>query len=156
MKILWQWLCVGLTLGLSLGLLGLGLMRPVLAAPATLPGERVETTMAKGQSVPKAPNMIAEAIPEAIPETIPDAPSAAQIFELNCAGCHAHGGNIIRRGKTLKSHALARNGVDSETAIAAIITQGKGIMSAYGNRFTPEEIDLLATYVWHQAQDDLW
>ena len=34
----------------------------------------------------------------------------AQLFELHCAGCHLNGGNIIRRGKTLKLAALERQG----------------------------------------------
>ncbi|MBE7381758.1 MAG: c-type cytochrome [Leptolyngbya sp. SIO1E4] len=80
--------------------------------------------------------------------------TAQQIFTVQCAGCHAHGGNIVRRGKTLKQRALKRNGVDSVTAIATLITQGKGIMSAYGDRLSPEEIDLLATYVWENAQNN--
>lgn len=80
-------------------------------------------------------------------------PTDAQaLFTVQCAGCHPRGGNIIRRGKTLKLKALKRNRVDSEDAIATLITEGKGIMSAYGDRLSPEEIDLLAAYVWEQAQ----
>lgn len=77
---------------------------------------------------------------------------AQELFTVQCAGCHPGGGNIIRRGKTLKLKALKRNRVDSEDAISTLITEGKGIMSAYGDRLSPEEIDLLAAYVWGQAQ----
>lgn len=76
------------------------------------------------------------------------------LFTVQCAGCHPNGGNIVRRGKTLKSRALRRNGVDSVAAIASLITNGKGLMSAYGDRLTSEEIDLLATYVWEKAQNN--
>ena len=31
-----------------------------------------------------------------------DLSNGAKIFNLQCAGCHGGGGNIIRRGKTLK------------------------------------------------------
>jgi cytochrome c6 len=80
--------------------------------------------------------------------------SAPALFEANCAGCHVGGGNIVRRRKTLKQRALQRNGVDSVTAIADLITHGKGAMSAYGDRLTVAEIDQLAEYVWQQAQNN--
>ena len=56
----------------------------------------------------------------------------AQLFELHCAGCHVNGGNIIRRGKTLKLAALERENRASEAAIAAIAAAGVGQMSGYG------------------------
>ena len=76
----------------------------------------------------------------------------ATLFETHCAGCHANGGNIIRRGKTLKPKALQRNGYDTPTAIAQIITQGKGAMTAFGDRLSPTEIDAIAQYVLTQAE----
>lgn len=78
----------------------------------------------------------------------------AQLFEMNCAGCHANGGNIIRRGKTLKLRSLQRNRMDSVDAIKTIVTQGKNNMSAYGDRLSPAEIEAVAVYVWQQAQAD--
>jgi cytochrome c6 len=83
-----------------------------------------------------------------------ETPTAPQLFEAQCAGCHAGGGNIIRRGKTLKLKALVKNHVDTEEMITALITKGKGNMSAYADRLTPEEISTLATYVLDQAQHD--
>jgi len=81
-------------------------------------------------------------------------PNGAVIFENNCAGCHVNGGNIMRRGKNLKLKALQKNGVDSVAAIAQLVTQGKGLMSAYGDRLTAEEIAEVAKYVTEQAQQD--
>ncbi len=78
---------------------------------------------------------------------------AQELFTIQCAGCHPNGSNIIRRGKNLKLRALERQGVASVEAITALITNGKGLMSAYRDRLTPEEIDVLATYVWEQAQN---
>jgi cytochrome c6 len=78
---------------------------------------------------------------------------AAQLFETHCIGCHVGGGNIVRRRKTLKQRALQRNGVDSVDAIAALITHGKGLMSAYRDRLSPAEINLLAEYVWQRSQN---
>jgi cytochrome c6 len=76
---------------------------------------------------------------------------AASLFELQCSGCHINGSNIIRRGKNLKLKALQANHVDSQEAISAMITNGKGIMSAYVDRLSPAEIELLASYVLEQA-----
>ncbi len=76
---------------------------------------------------------------------------AAALFELQCSGCHINGGNIIRRGKNLKLKALQANHVDSQASISAMITNGKGIMSAYADRLSPAEIELLASYVLEQA-----
>jgi len=81
-------------------------------------------------------------------------PDGAVIFENNCAGCHVNGGNIMRRGKNLKLKALQKNGVDSVEAIAQLVTQGKGLMSAYGDRLSAEEIAVVANYVTEQAKQN--
>lgn len=78
-------------------------------------------------------------------------PPPARLFEYYCAGCHPNGGNIIRRGKTLKQRALTRNGYDSAEAIATLIAQGKNNMSAFSDRLSPDEIQALARYVLAQA-----
>jgi cytochrome c6 len=39
--------------------------------------------------------------------------NAPALFDVQCAGCHPNGGNIIRRGKNLKLRALKRQGMDS-------------------------------------------
>ena len=80
------------------------------------------------------------------------APDAAALFETNCAGCHPQGGNIIRRGKSLKLKALEKNGLETEAAIASLITLGKNNMSAYGDKLSADEIAALSQYVWEQAQ----
>jgi cytochrome c6 len=78
----------------------------------------------------------------------------AVLFENNCAGCHVNGGNIVRRGKNLKLKTLQKNGVDSVEAIAQLVTQGKGLMSAYGDRLTAEEIATVSQYVLERSQQD--
>lgn len=80
------------------------------------------------------------------------APDAPHLFEQNCAGCHLNGGNIIRRGKTLKLQVLERNGFHGPAEIVQIVTAGKGNMSAYGDRLSPAEIQAISSYVWEQAQ----
>lgn len=80
-----------------------------------------------------------------------DPSQGAQIFAVHCVGCHIHGGNIIRRNKTLKLKALQQNKMDSIEPIIQIVTNGKANMSAYADRLTVEEIRAVATYVLDQA-----
>jgi cytochrome c6 len=78
--------------------------------------------------------------------------NGAKIFSVNCAGCHPQGGNIIRRGKSLKQKALHRNKVDSLEAIAQMVTNGKNVMPAYQDRLSQQEIEDVAAYVLQQAE----
>jgi cytochrome c6 len=80
--------------------------------------------------------------------------AGTRLFEVHCAGCHANGGNIVRRGKTLKLPALKRNGVETPEAIAQLIANGKGNMSAYRDRLTSDEISELARYVLDRASSN--
>jgi len=97
---------------------------------------------------------ISSIYPQGVASPDSAAPNGAVIFENNCAGCHVNGGNIMRRGKNLKLKALQKNGVDSVEAIAQLVTHGKGLMSAYGDRLTAEEIAEVARYVTEQAKQD--
>lgn len=83
-----------------------------------------------------------------------DFDNGAEVFKANCAGCHIKGGNIIRRGKNLKLKALHKYKVDNKDAIASIVTNGKGIMSAYGDKLTPEEIANVSAYVLQRAEQN--
>ena len=80
-----------------------------------------------------------------------DTNNSAKIFQANCAGCHAKGGNIVRRRKNLKSKALHRNKVDNLEAIVDLVTNGKNNMPAYSDRLTPAEIEAVSAYVLEQA-----
>nr|WP_228025321.1 c-type cytochrome [cf. Phormidesmis sp. LEGE 11477] len=94
--------------------------------------------------------------PQTLAATAATAPestaSGAVLFTENCAACHAGGGNIIRRGKNLKQRAMRRNGYEDVGAIASIVTQGKGIMPAYADRLSAEEISAIAQYVHEQSE----
>ncbi|AFY38096.1 cytochrome c class I [[Leptolyngbya] sp. PCC 7376] len=79
-------------------------------------------------------------------------PDGAQVFESTCAGCHVNGGNIIRRGKNLKQRAMEKYGFTSVENITEIINNGKGSMSAYGDRLTAEETQAVSEYVLTQSQ----
>jgi cytochrome c6 len=73
------------------------------------------------------------------------------LFQQHCAGCHVNGGNIIRRGKTLKLAALERQGLASEQAIAEIAAEGRGQMSGYGAVLGEQGSQEVAAWVWQQA-----
>jgi cytochrome c6 len=81
-------------------------------------------------------------------------PTAAEIFSAKCAGCHINGGNIIRRGKNLKQKALKKYGMDSIANISNLVTNGKGIMPAYKNRLSEQQIIDVSAYVLSQAETD--
>ena len=74
------------------------------------------------------------------------------LFKHNCAGCHINGGNIIRRSKNLKISSLKRNGIDNPEAIAKIARQGVGIMSGYEDELGDNGDQIVANWVWEQAQ----
>ena len=74
------------------------------------------------------------------------------LFIKNCAGCHINGGNIIRRSKNLKISSLKRDGIDNPGAIAKIAKQGVGIMSGYEDELGINGDQIVANWVWEQAQ----
>jgi cytochrome c6 len=76
----------------------------------------------------------------------------AQLFSQHCAGCHVNGGNIIRRGKTLKLAALERQNLASRDAIAGIAAAGIGQMGGYGAVLGEAGVAEVAEWVWQQAQ----
>jgi cytochrome c6 len=86
------------------------------------------------------------------PALAADTANGAKIFSVQCAGCHVNGGNIIRRGKTLKLKALKRNGVESLEAIASLVANGKNNMSAYKDRLSEKQIEDVSAYVLEQAE----
>jgi len=74
------------------------------------------------------------------------------LFTHNCAGCHINGGNIIRRSKNLKISSLKRDGIDNQEAIAQIARQGVGIMSGYEDELGDNGDQIVANWIWEQAQ----
>lgn len=80
------------------------------------------------------------------------AADGAVLFENHCAGCHVHGGNIIRRGRTLKLAALERQDLASPEAIARVAAAGIGQMGGYAGVLGDGGPEAVAAYVWQQAQ----
>lgn len=89
---------------------------------------------------------------------------AAATFENTCAGCHAGGGNIVKRDATLALSDLQKYGLDGPDALYSIIYNGNGSMPGYGaecapkgkctfgKRLSDSEISELATYVLDKAK----
>ena len=71
---------------------------------------------------------------------------------MHCSACHVKGGNIIRRGKTLKSSALKRNGLDNPESIANIARLGIGSMSGYAEVLGEGEDKIVANWIFEQSQ----
>ena len=76
----------------------------------------------------------------------------AVLFEQHCAACHIHGGNIIRRGRTLRMNALEKRGIASPEAIAVISREGIGQMSGYEQVLGSGGDVAVADWIWEQAQ----
>ena len=87
------------------------------------------------------------------PAPVHAAADGAALFEAHCVGCHLNGGNIIRRGKTLKLKALERNGIEGPLEIAMIATEGRGQMSGYGDKLGEGGDQLVAAWILEQAQN---
>ncbi len=81
------------------------------------------------------------------------ADAGGRLFEAHCVGCHLQGGNIIRRGKTLKLAALQRNGLDDPAAIARIAASGIGQMGGYAAVLGDGGAEAVADWVWRMALD---
>ena len=82
----------------------------------------------------------------------PSSSEGSVLFDLHCAGCHPHGGNIIRRGRTLKLEALKRRDIASKEAIAEIARHGIGQMGGYEDVLGASGDQLVAEWIWQQAQ----
>ena len=67
-------------------------------------------------------------------------------------GCHVNGGNVIRRGRTLKQASLEKAGLADPQAIARIAAGGIGQMSGYGAVLGEEGADQVGEWVWLQAR----
>ena len=87
------------------------------------------------------------------PSTALAVESGASLFQNNCASCHPKGGNIIRRGRTLKIKALTKRGLDSREAIAQVAREGIGQMSGYAEALGDGGDVIVAEWVWQQAQN---
>ena len=87
-----------------------------------------------------------------------DLEAGAQVFNGNCAACHAGGNNVIQNEKTLRKEALEQylEGGLKESSIVYQVTNGKNAMPAFGGRLDEDEIKNVAAYVFDQATNSKW
>ena len=85
----------------------------------------------------------------AAPAFAGDVAAGEQVFNANCAACHAGGQNVIMPEKTLEKAALEQYlaGGRNEKAVAMQVTNGKNAMPAFGGRLSDEDIANVASYV---------
>jgi cytochrome c6 len=78
-----------------------------------------------------------------------DVDAGEQIFNANCAACHAGGQNVIIPDKTLEKEALEHylSGGRNEAAVIKQVTNGRNAMPAFGGRLADEDIENVASYV---------
>lgn len=85
----------------------------------------------------------------AAPALAGDVEHGEQVFNANCAACHAGGQNVIMPEKTLEKEALDQYlaGGRSEKSVITQVTNGKNAMPAFGGRLDDEDIADVASYV---------
>nr|BAF98275.1 cytochrome c6 precursor [Pediastrum duplex] len=81
-----------------------------------------------------------------------------QVFEGNCAACHAGGNNNVIPDHTLRKAAIEQflDGGFKLEAIKYQVENGKGAMPAWDGRLSEEEIDSVSAYVYDKAANDSW
>jgi cytochrome c6 len=84
-----------------------------------------------------------------------DAAAGKQVFNANCAACHAGGRNAVNPQKTLQKDTLQQFGMYDAAAIITQVTNGKGAMPAFGAKLAAADIENVAAYVLSQA-DNGW
>ena len=78
------------------------------------------------------------------------AKNAGPTFDAKCAMCHAKDGSgNSPMGKNMKVPDLRSKAIQgkSDAALHSFIAKGKGIMPAYGNQLSKQEIDDLVAYI---------
>eukprot|EP00210_Caulerpa_lentillifera_P005506 g5265.t1 len=81
-----------------------------------------------------------------------------EVFDGNCAACHAGGGNTVVAARTLEKSAIEAGleGGFKESAIIYQVKNGKNAMPAWADRLDDDEIESVAAYVYKQANEALW
>lgn len=87
-----------------------------------------------------------------------DVAAGQQIFQANCAACHAGGQNAVVKEKTLQSDALAQN-VGLDAAKIKSFVQNSGIHRGalmFGGKLSDDDFTNVASFVLDQAVENKW
>ena len=138
------------------------------AAPASLGRRRPAAVVVRASAAPPAaPAKAAAAAAAAAAVVLLSSPAGAlaadlalgaQVFNGNCAACHAGGMNNVIPDHTLQKAAIEQflaGGFNVE-AIETQVRNGKGAMPAWEGRLDDDEIVAVANYVYDQAAGDKW
>eukprot|EP00878_Enallax_costatus_P000181 GHUV01000235.1.p1 GENE.GHUV01000235.1~~GHUV01000235.1.p1 ORF type:complete len:163 (+),score=50.59 GHUV01000235.1:158-646(+) len=81
-----------------------------------------------------------------------------QVFDGNCAACHAGGNNTVIPDHTLRKAAMEQflQGGFNLESIVYQVENGKGAMPAWEGTLDDDEIQAVAAYVYDQAAGDKW
>ena len=80
----------------------------------------------------------------------------AQLFQANCAGCHAGGMNFVAEKKTLQKDALEKFGrLDADTMLN-FVQNGMPHKLLPFNKLPTEDFVAMTTFVREQALNDRW
>mmetsp|Transcript_10832 Transcript_10832/g.14158 ORF Transcript_10832/g.14158 Transcript_10832/m.14158 type:complete len:133 (+) Transcript_10832:303-701(+) len=120
---------------------------------ATLIASAAAFGVPKAADVAKASAAAGAAFVIATPAFAGDFGAGEQVFNANCAACHAGGQNVIMPEKTLEKEALESylSGGRNEKAVMTQVTNGKNAMPAFGGRLSDDDIANVATYVISQS-----
>lgn len=88
------------------------------------------------------------------PVSAADLKDGANSFKANCSECHAKGGNVVQRSKTLKKVDLEKNDRYSQGAITELLKKGVGACPSFARKLPSNRIENIAAYVMDQA--DHW
>ena len=84
-----------------------------------------------------------------------DLTRGGQLFNLNCAACHAGGANVLKSERSLSQddlQAYLPNYLKGhESAIVAQVTYGRNAMPAFLDILSEKEIEDVAAYVEDQS-----
>jgi mono/diheme cytochrome c family protein len=78
--------------------------------------------------------------------------SGSDIFNANCATCHAAGGNRLKPDKTLNLQDLKQNRRDTLEAIILHVSNGKPPMPAFKNILSKVQIEAVSAFVLKMAK----
>lgn len=96
--------------------------------------------------------LFAAAVGTTSPAFAIDMKNGEEVFNANCAGCHAGGENAVNAEKTLKQSKLKQYGKYEIPNIVMQVTKGnKDGMPAFGERLFTPDINDVAAYVRSQA-----
>lgn len=79
--------------------------------------------------------------------------SGSDIFNANCATCHAGGGNRLKLDKTLKLQHLKQNEMDTLEAVISQVKNGTPPMPAFKNILSEAQTEAVSAFVLEKAKE---